>query len=1066
MRPERFTFTNLRSYRNTHTVDFTGKSLIGIFGPTGGGKTTLLEGMVFALFGRSTWTTDGYELISHGCEKMSVELEFTANGQRWCVSRVLNSNRRNPKAVLVPLPGRHADKRVDNSREVNEAIAEIIGLDFKGFIRTVLLRQGEFDALLKAPSSVRADILRSVFGIDELDRVRGYAHTRIERLNTALTRAVRERALLLADPRVSAEQLEREVERTAVTARQRRERLELLSEARERAVQQPRIKDLDKATRSLRQRAVGNAAEAIAAIAAQQKELDAESALFQERSGVLTIRLEATQAALDKAAEAGDTVVALSGALALLSLLPTQISDLNARGERLEQEQHAHREQEKEDAQARQELHEQEQQQATLEEAAGDAERASAEVRGKSEHVQDAVRQALQDASAVAGHRQAEPVLLKTVQDLRARKDASDTKLEQLHSAHEAAAGQFAALQVENAAHTAGAHLTAGDACSLCSQPLPQDFTPPPPLDAKALERAKRAVGTRAAALTKGVKATAEATSALSSAEKALAHHRQELQAAGDRLDASLREVHELIEELRSPGAADPSAALAAMSQEILARARAVSEQEPVSRAHLTRVIRELVKPLRIVVEADAIAVFTEAKEKAAALRAENEAARADLKRRRSRLQRDRKRLDKATAQHESDLQALLQQIAGLPPSARPDQPSPTALPTAPDIARSQQTITQRLAQLQEISDDHEQTREALAANVEAHRAVEDRRQRTVHTPARTLIHQLERWADAATDAADTLGQALPAELPAVPDGSDLTAAGAYADALAKLSGRLSENLKQARRQSAEVVRVFKEELLGQAGAEAGDADPAPGFALPADGDLLASGVLDPLRRKTLAAEAAHDKAVTELGVARSQIPYADALDQAKEAAEQQITVWKTVSGQLTDGKFLAYLTNRRTHALLVHGSRILQELSKGSYTFAEDFQIRDLATNLVRGPETLSGGETFQASLALALALVELHSGGHKRVESLFLDEGFAALDSERLDDTLSVLRSSVVGDELVVVMSHLYPVAEAVDEVLLVAKNAQGSTCTWLTDEERDAAVHDGAKQLLELL
>lgn len=1064
MRPERLTFTDLRSYRGTHTIDFTGKRLIGILGHTGAGKTTVLEAILFALYGRSSWASDGYELISHGCGCMSVELEFSAGGQRWRVSRALTSNRKHPKAVLEPLPGGGADKRVDNMGEVTKAITGIVGLGFDGFVRTVLLRQGEFDALLKATKTERAGILRSVFGIDELDRVRKYALTRVERINAILVQATRARARLLDDPRASAAQCEREVERTRRMACQRRERLQLLREAQTRAAGQHRMKDLDKAARSLRQRAVGDAALTIATTAAKQKELDAEAALLQESARGLTTRLEAAQAVLDEAAEAGDTVVSLSGALAVLSLLPARLSDLNIRAERLVQEQRAHLEQDQEDAQARQELHEREQQQAALEEAAARAEQSTAEVRGSSERIQDAVRQALQDASAVAAHRYAEPVLLEAVQDLRSRRAALDKRLDRLRGAHEAAANQFETLQHDDAAHTAGVHLASGEACPVCSQPLPQDFTPPPPLDAKALERAKRMVRMRSTALNKGMTALAEAASTLSTAEKALTENRREHQAADERMEVSLRQAQELIEALRSASPAAASAALEAMGQETLVRAHAVSEQAPVSRAQLTRIVRELVKPLRMVVEGEAIAVFTRAKEEAAAVRAEIDAARADLKRRRSRLQRDRKRLDKAVAQRESDLHTLVQQIAGLPPSVRPAQASPQELPGTSDITRAQEKVTQRLAQLQEISGAHEQAREALVDNGEEHRALEERRQRTVHTPARKLAHQLERWADTAADASDILGKDLPTELPPAPDGNDLAAADAYACALTSLSRRLSEGLKQARRQAAEVSQAFKEELLRQAGADATDADPDPGFPLRADGDLLAPAVLDPLSRKTSDAEAAHDKAAADLRTARSQIPYADALSHAAAAAERQITVWKTVSDHLTDRKFLTYLTNRRTRALLVHGSSILKELSGGNYAFTENFQIMDLPTNLARGSETLSGGETFQASLALALALVEVHSRGHKRLESLFLDEGFASLDSERLDDTLSVLCSSVARDQLVAVISHLYPVAEAVDEVLQVTKTVQGSTSTWLTEEQQVAFIRDGVRQLVE--
>ncbi|MEJ8673042.1 hypothetical protein WKI71_45530 [Streptomyces sp. MS1.AVA.1] len=126
---------------------------------------------------------------------------------------------------------------------------------------------------------------------------------------------------------------------------------------------------------------------------------------------------------------------------------------------------------------------------------------------------------------------------------------------------------------------------------------------------------------------------------------------------------------------------------------------------------------------------------------------------------------------------------------------------------------------------------------------------------------------------------------------------------------------------------------------------------------MPAKSDLLAPAVLDPLSRKTSDAEAAHDKAKSDLRIAQSQIPYAEALDAAITAADEQATVWRRVRDQLTDTKFLTYLTNQRTHALLRYGSRILQQISTGLYAFTEDFKIVESATNLTRGRETLSGG-------------------------------------------------------------------------------------------------------------
>jgi exonuclease SbcC len=56
------------------------------------------------------------------------------------------------------------------------------------------------------------------------------------------------------------------------------------------------------------------------------------------------------------------------------------------------------------------------------------------------------------------------------------------------------------------------------------------------------------------------------------------------------------------------------------------------------------------------------------------------------------------------------------------------------------------------------------------------------------------------------------------------------------------------------------------------------------------------------------------------------------------------------------------------------------------------------------------------------------------------------------------------VAQDKRVIVISHLFPVAEVVDNVLLINKTGQGSTAAWLTPQQRTAAIHDGIQRLLE--
>ena len=96
----------------------------------------------------------------------------------------------------------------------------------------------------------------------------------------------------------------------------------------------------------------------------------------------------------------------------------------------------------------------------------------------------------------------------------------------------------------------------------------------------------------------------------------------------------------------------------------------------------------------------------------------------------------------------------------------------------------------------------------------------------------------------------------------------------------------------------------------------------------------------------------------------------------------------------------------------------------------------------------TLSGGETFQASLALALALSSQISGlaavGAARLDSIFLDEGFGTLDAETLEVVATTLETLAQGDRMVGVVTHVAELAERVPVRFRVSRNAKTSTIT----------------------
>jgi exonuclease SbcC len=140
---------------------------------------------------------------------------------------------------------------------------------------------------------------------------------------------------------------------------------------------------------------------------------------------------------------------------------------------------------------------------------------------------------------------------------------------------------------------------------------------------------------------------------------------------------------------------------------------------------------------------------------------------------------------------------------------------------------------------------------------------------------------------------------------------------------------------------------------------------------------------------------------------------------------------------------------------LLATASELLKQTSGGRFGFAESFEVVDLRTGQVRGVKTLSGGETFLASLALALGLVELAGRQGGRLDALFLDEGFGSLDANCLAEALDALGRQARSGRLVAVISHLHAVAESIDQVLHVTRDSRGSHARWIHGEERDALV-----------
>ncbi len=175
--------------------------------------------------------------------------------------------------------------------------------------------------------------------------------------------------------------------------------------------------------------------------------------------------------------------------------------------------------------------------------------------------------------------------------------------------------------------------------------------------------------------------------------------------------------------------------------------------------------------------------------------------------------------------------------------------------------------------------------------------------------------------------------------------------------------------------------------------------------------------------------------------------------EQARAALEQRAAllragrVAKSLAGHLRANNFERWLLEEALDLLVDGASRILRELTGGQYELmhekGEFFVIDHHDAGLRRGVRTLSGGETFQASLALALALSEQLAGMSTTaasLESIVLDEGFGTLDAATLDVVAATLENLAArGDRMVGLVTHVHALAERVPVRFEVHKDAR---------------------------
>ena len=1041
MRPLQITIEGLRSFRAEVGIDFGGRTQIAVIGDTGAGKSSILEAMTYALYGQtSLGSRSKQELMNDTSDVMRVVLRFHVAGEEWEVTRVDRrggaGGLRPPQAQLVRYgPGGETLEKVEQVRPVNERVQALIGLDSDAFLRTVILPQGRFARLLveDAPSA-RTRILRQVWRTHDLEAAGEVAK---QRLGEVRTLAVRLQDEVQRHPDDPEEHLARLISETDEASRQ----ADALADLRDRSTRARetvrRSEAMIAAARQAGERVTPAAMEELAArlapVESAQRRTQAEATELVGREGNLKRELNG----IPTDDGPGDREVART--LAALDAIPAHVAKAVDAAEALRGAIAGEAEAAKRQVQAQNAL-ESAQERVTRHQAlepplaaAVDSARellATAERRyEKCNDLGDRIRST---EGALAGRER--EMAEVTARLANAQRDLRRAQEHQQHAEQE-----LSEARRTNAAAAAAHGLCPGDECPVCRSDLPEGWTPPHDTGLDAAREAHLAARSQA---DEAGKVVADLKAQQKSGQQGIGSIKMDL-------DALRSEIAGALEHLRSATGFDDAT---------------IGPDEPLPD-------REgVLAPVQLRLR-EAESKLSDHRTKAEELRKAHTGAQVEATSARQTLEHTRDAITRTRNTAGETLHALNQRIQSIPQLFRPQiilPPDPVELQTVDTTPVDRASYAAR--EREEILQQREQTRNRLRTEIEETRTALTRlaetRKAQVEEPLQDLVRVLANHRTALADALRELAAetTIPAAIHYPVD----------AEALRQGIGHLREAMAGAVALAADHRRralADAEEAHGEARKIAEQLDPP---ADPTDLDALVQSTSRAANEAGYAARTATDARDAFTAIL-------DHLLQLRETADE-VSALELALGDLDaalkPGAFLKWLTLRRSRDLLVYASRMLEEMTARRYSFADPGNLEDQQWLVVdndsgqaRSPASLSGGEQFIGSLALALGMVEMMARSGGRLESLFLDEGFGSLDRNNLDSAIEALSLVAGTGRMVGAISHVGAVAEQIDDVLAVTRSATGSQVAWLSRAERqDVARSDagleGASALAGLL
>ena len=177
MKPIKLEIEGLNSFETKQTLDFAklGSGVFGIFGKTGSGKSTILDAITLALYGKVERTKQNIDFVNTKSNKAVVSLEFeiftSGETRKFLVTRSFSrkKNGKDLEASAALYEYENGDKKLieEGSVKVGDKIFSIIGLGVHEFAKCIALPQGEFSAFLQAKPAERTELMSNIFDLSK-----------------------------------------------------------------------------------------------------------------------------------------------------------------------------------------------------------------------------------------------------------------------------------------------------------------------------------------------------------------------------------------------------------------------------------------------------------------------------------------------------------------------------------------------------------------------------------------------------------------------------------------------------------------------------------------------------------------------------------------------------------------------------------------------------------------------------------------------------------------------------------------------------------------------------------